>query len=222
MEVVQFLLLGLGIGAIYSLLGQGLVLIYRGSGIVNFAQGSFVMVGGYAYYEFRVSAAWPAIPSVVAATAVGALLGVAVQFLILRPMRTSSPIERVIATLGVLLTLQAAAVLRYGCERHQRALLPADRRRGAAARRGPGVDRLIILLIGAVLTATLYAVFRWTSFGPGGQRHVGEPAGGREPGDIRRTASPPPTGPSRPASRPWPAHSSARSPSCSPRSSRCW
>ncbi|WP_327000502.1 branched-chain amino acid ABC transporter permease/ATP-binding protein [Dactylosporangium sp. NBC_01737] len=165
MEVVQFLLLGLGIGAIYSLLGQGLVLIYRGSGIVNFAQGSFVMVGGYAYYEFRVSAAWPAIPSVVAATAVGALLGVAVQFLILRPMRTSSPIERVIATLGVLLTLQAAAVLRYGVSAISvPSFLPTDAVEplpGAVL----GVDRLIILLIGAVLTAALYAVFRWTSFG---------------------------------------------------------
>ncbi len=165
MEIVQFLLLGLGIGAIYSLLGQGLVLIYRGSGIVNFAQGSFVMVGGYAYYEFRVSASWPAIPSVLAATAVGALLGVAVQLLILRPMRTSSPIERVIATLGVLLTLQAAAVLRYGVSAISvPSFLPTDAVEplpGAVL----GVDRLIILLIGAVLTAVLYAVFRWTSFG---------------------------------------------------------
>jgi ABC-type branched-subunit amino acid transport system ATPase component/branched-subunit amino acid ABC-type transport system permease component len=165
MEVVQFLLLGLGIGAIYSLLGQGLVLIYRGSGIVNFAQGSFVMVGGYAYYEFRVAAGWPAFPAVIAATAVGALLGVAVQLLILRPMRTSSPIERVIATLGVLLTLQAAAVLRYGVGTISvPSFLPT-----AAVEPLPGaslgVDRLIILLIGAVLTAALYAVFRWTSFG---------------------------------------------------------
>ncbi|MET7425579.1 branched-chain amino acid ABC transporter permease/ATP-binding protein [Dactylosporangium sp. NPDC005555] len=165
MEIVQFVLLGLGIGAIYSLLGQGLVLIYRGSGIVNFAQGSFVMVGGYAYYEFRVAAGWPAIPAVIAATAVGVLLGVAVQYLILRPMRTSSPIERVIATLGVLLTLQAAAVLRYGVGPISvPSFLPTD-----AVEPLPGttlgVDRLIILLIGAALTAALYAVFRWTSFG---------------------------------------------------------
>nr|BFE61873.1 branched-chain amino acid ABC transporter permease/ATP-binding protein [Dactylosporangium thailandense] len=164
-EIVQFLLLGLGIGAIYSLLGQGLVLIYRGSGIVNFAQGSFVMVGGYAYYEFRVSAGWPAIPAVIAATAVGVLLGVAVQYLILRPMRTSSPIERVIATLGVLLTLQAAAVLRYGVGPISvPSFLPTNAVEplpGAVL----GVDRLIILLIGAGLTTALYAVFRWTSFG---------------------------------------------------------
>ncbi|MEV4509309.1 branched-chain amino acid ABC transporter permease/ATP-binding protein [Dactylosporangium sp. NPDC049525] len=165
MEIVQFVLLGLGIGAIYSLLGQGLVLIYRGSGIVNFAQGSFVMVGGYAYYEFRVAAGWPAIPAVVAATAAGVLLGVAVQYLILRPMRTSSPIERVIATLGMLLTLQAAAVLRYGVGPISvPSFLPTD-----AVEPLPGttlgVDRLIILLIGAALTAVLYMVFRWTAFG---------------------------------------------------------
>ncbi|WP_433218328.1 ABC transporter permease subunit [Dactylosporangium sp. CS-047395] len=165
MEVVQFLLLGLGIGAIYSLLSQGLVLIYRGSGIVNFAQGSLVMVGGYAYYEFRVAAGWPAVPAVLAATAVGVLLGVAVQYLILRPMRTSSPIERVIATLGVLLTLQAVAVLRYGVGPISvPGFLPTDAVEplpGATL----GVDRIIILAIGAVLATALYAVFRWTSFG---------------------------------------------------------
>jgi len=165
MEIVQFVLLGLGIGAIYSLLSQGLVLIYRGSGIVNFAQGSFVMVGGYAYYEFRVNAEWPAVPSVVAATVVGALLGVVVQWFILRPMRASSPIERVIATLGVLLTLQAAAVLWYGVGTISvPSFLPTNAVEplpGAVL----GVDRLIILFIGAALTAALYAVFRWTSFG---------------------------------------------------------
>ncbi|GAA1037935.1 branched-chain amino acid ABC transporter permease/ATP-binding protein [Virgisporangium ochraceum] len=165
MEIVQFILLGLGIGAIYSLLGQGLVLIYRGSGIVNFAQGSFVMVGGFAYYEFRVSLDWPAVPSVVLATAVGVLFGVAVQYLILRPMRTSSPIERVIATLGVLLTLQAAAVLRYGVSSTSvPSFLPTNAVEplpGASL----GVDRLIILVIGVVLTVALYCVFRFTAFG---------------------------------------------------------
>ena len=113
MEIVQFVLLGLGIGAIYSLLGQGLVLIYRGSGIVNFAQGSFVMVGGYAYYEFRVALSWPAVPG----------YGVG-------PISVPSflPTDSVQPLPGTTL----------------------------------GVDRLIILLIGAVLTGTLFAVFRWT------------------------------------------------------------
>jgi len=49
--IVRFVLLGLGIGALYGVVAQGIVLVYRGSGVLNFAQGAFVMVGAYTYYE---------------------------------------------------------------------------------------------------------------------------------------------------------------------------
>jgi ABC-type branched-subunit amino acid transport system ATPase component/branched-subunit amino acid ABC-type transport system permease component len=164
-EVLHFVLLGLGIGAIYSLVSQGLVLVYRGSGIVNFAQGSFVMVGGYAYYELRVGLGWASVPAVVGSVVVGTALGALVHLLILRPMRRSSPIERVIATLGVLLSLQSAAVLKYGVSTLSvpsalptRPVEPFD---GATI----GLDRLIILIIGALMTLGLFVLFRTTSFG---------------------------------------------------------
>ena len=50
-ELLRFVLLGLAIGALYALTAQGLVLIYRGSGVVNLAQGAFAMVGAFVYYE---------------------------------------------------------------------------------------------------------------------------------------------------------------------------
>src|SRR3954468_5082406 len=46
-ELLQFALIGLGAGACYALLAQGAVLIYRGSGVVNFAHGAFAMLAGY-------------------------------------------------------------------------------------------------------------------------------------------------------------------------------
>ena len=52
-EVLEFAILGFGIAAAYTLLGQGLVVIYRGSGILNFAQGAFAMVGAYVFYELH-------------------------------------------------------------------------------------------------------------------------------------------------------------------------
>ena len=52
-EVLQFALLGLGAGAAYALLGQGLVLIFRGSGILNLAHGAFAMAGAYVFYELH-------------------------------------------------------------------------------------------------------------------------------------------------------------------------
>jgi branched-subunit amino acid ABC-type transport system permease component len=46
---LEFAVLGLGLGAVYALLGQGLVMIYRGSGVVNFAQAGFAVAGAYVY-----------------------------------------------------------------------------------------------------------------------------------------------------------------------------
>ena len=48
-----FLLLGLGAGAVYAILGLGLVLEYRSSGVINFAQGAIAMFIAYAYIDLR-------------------------------------------------------------------------------------------------------------------------------------------------------------------------
>ena len=50
-EALQFALLGLGLGALYSLASQGLMVIYRGSGVLNFAHGAIGMVGAYVEWE---------------------------------------------------------------------------------------------------------------------------------------------------------------------------
>ena len=52
-EFVQFGLLGLGLGALYSLASQGLMVIYRGSGVLNFGHGAIGMIGAYAAWEVR-------------------------------------------------------------------------------------------------------------------------------------------------------------------------
>src|SRR5687768_4362770 len=115
-EVVRFALLGLGIGAVYVLLGQGLVLVYRGSGVVNFAHGALALVGAFTYYELAEQRAWPVAAAVAAALVLNAVLGALIHLLIMRPLRTSTPLARVIATLGVLIVLQAAVSIRYGVE----------------------------------------------------------------------------------------------------------
>ena len=53
-DLFRFALLGLGTGGIYALLGLGLVVIYRGSGVINFAQSGFALVGAYLTYRFHV------------------------------------------------------------------------------------------------------------------------------------------------------------------------
>jgi sulfate-transporting ATPase len=112
-EFLQFAILGLGLGAAYTLVAQGVVLIYRGSGVVNFAHGTFAMAGGYTFYELEHAGAGFG-AALLAAVALGTLLGVATQLLVMGPLRNAAPITRVIATLGIFVALQAAATLKYG------------------------------------------------------------------------------------------------------------
>ena len=166
MEFVQFALLGLAAGAIYGLLSQGLVLIYRGSGILNFAQGAMAMFGAYAYFDFTERHGWATVPALIASLILCGLLGALIQLAVLRPMRKSSALSRVIATLGIVLILQSAAYLRYG---HNTltvpSLFPVKAIQIFSKNLTIGQDRIYILLICLALSGVLFAVYRYTSFG---------------------------------------------------------
>lgn len=163
-ELLKFILIGCGTGALYALIGQGIVLVYRSSGLVNFGQGAMAMVGGYAYYEFRVRHGMPGLVAIAGAIAVSALLGSSIQILLLRPMRRSSALARMIVTLGVLVALEAGATLRYSASLY---LVPSALPTQSIDILGAhvGLDRLTTFVIGGLLTIILWAVNRFTVFG---------------------------------------------------------
>ena len=113
-QLFSFALIGIGIGALYAICAQGVVLIYRGSGVVNFGQSGFVIVGGYTCYQLQQIAWMPTWLSVVGAVAAGAIVSAATYYLVMRPMKQSSPLARVVATLGVQVILVSAAEIKYG------------------------------------------------------------------------------------------------------------
>jgi ABC-type branched-subunit amino acid transport system ATPase component/ABC-type branched-subunit amino acid transport system permease subunit len=115
-DLIRYGLLGFGTGGIYALLGLGLVVIYRGSGVINFAQAGFALAGAYLVYRFQVEDGHGLWFSLVAAVLLCALLGVLVHHLVMRPLRSASPLARVIATLGVLTVVSQAVVLEYGAK----------------------------------------------------------------------------------------------------------
>ncbi|SNQ46830.1 ABC transporter [Frankia canadensis] len=164
-EFFQFALLGLGGGAIVALLAQGIVLIYRGSGVVNFAHGAFALAGAYIVYELRTKHGWPAVPAMVVSAIVAALFGVLVQVLIMRPLRTAPPLSRVIATLGVLATIQSIATIRYGGTSlvQVTSSLPSSGVKIIGV--NVGQDRLWLLAIAVVVTVVVWAVTRFTTLG---------------------------------------------------------
>jgi ABC-type branched-subunit amino acid transport system ATPase component/branched-subunit amino acid ABC-type transport system permease component len=164
---LQFAILGLASGAIFSLLAQGVVMVYRGSGLLNFAQGAMAMVGAYAYYDLCVRHGLPLWLGAVIAVVICAVLGAILHLALLGPMRQASSLARVVATLGVVVVLQAAAYLRYGIYAlHVPSLLPTGTVYFAPGHHIPvGQDRIIILGTGIFITAALTAVYRYTAVG---------------------------------------------------------
>jgi sulfate-transporting ATPase len=163
-EVFRFALLGLGAGALYVLSATGLVLIYRGSGVVNFAHGAMGMVGTYLFWELSEQHGWATAPALIVGILASALLGLLTHVLVMRPLRNSSTLLKVIATLAILAILQAAAALRYPQEL---VVVPSFIPHGTWHIFGAdvGADRIIILLMVLVLTAALYAIYKYTVFG---------------------------------------------------------
>src|SRR4051794_36412016 len=166
-DIIQFGLLGLGLGAMFALAAQGVVLIYRGSGVLNFAHGAVGMVGAYVFWELRTNHGWSSVAATLSGVAVAGGLGAATHLLVMRPLRRASALVRLVATLGLLILLQSAAVLRYGSNFYVvPSILPTTRYEPFS---GVSItlDRLLLAVIAVVITVVLYAVYRFTRFGLG-------------------------------------------------------
>ena len=125
MTDVEFLLLGLAAGAVYGLLGLGLVLEYRGSGIVNFAHGAMAMFIAYVFLDLRTNgnlffplppflpnqlvlgAPMGVLPAAVISLAYAVILGYVCYQVIFRFLRTASSLGKVVTSIGLMLTLES-------------------------------------------------------------------------------------------------------------------
>lgn len=111
MLVLELTLVGVAFGALYSLAALGIVLIYKTTGVLNFAHGAIGMFTAFVAYQFGVVQHAPAIFAVVLALAFAAGFGWLMERFTLRPLRERPVLARVIVTLGWLLVLQAVAGL---------------------------------------------------------------------------------------------------------------
>jgi branched-chain amino acid transport system permease protein len=192
-DVILFLLLGLGIGSLYAMLGAGLVVVYRGSGVINFAYGAMAMYGVFTFDEARrngniklpwvdfLPTKWLNIPvsieisdggvsSFVAfwiAIAMSVLIGLMIHFLVFRPLRNAAPLGKVIGSVGVMLYLQGVAQLNFGGSGRQPAsIIPSKPLRNFL---GLGssypVSNLWAAGIAVAIGVGLYLIFKFTRFG---------------------------------------------------------
>ena len=166
---MYFALLGLGLAAIFSLVGQGIILVYRASGVLNFGSVATGIIGAYIYNDLWAGSArlpWPV--AMAAGVAVSAAIGALVYLLVMRRLRTSAPISQIVATLGVMTALIAVATLIFaptGATVAVASVLPTHLVRPFGPSAPVGVNILILAAIAVVLTGALMALQKFTRFG---------------------------------------------------------
>jgi branched-chain amino acid transport system permease protein len=107
-DFLQYLFDGLSIGSIYSLLALGLVIVYRGTGHLNFAQGEMAMLA--AFFAWWLSDNWlPIWVAVVACAVFAFILGAVIERVIIRPIGKRSVFAVGVAAIGLLLGINALA-----------------------------------------------------------------------------------------------------------------
>lgn len=166
-QLLLFALLGLGQGALIAGMSLGVVVTYRGSGIINLATGAVAMLAGYAYWALRSDhfglSLGPA-ASLAGALAAAAAAGLLSEYLAFRPLRNAPPLAKLAASLGLLLTAQAAVLLGFGTQPQQMPSLLSDQAVTVLGAVIP-VDRFVLAGVVVALTLGLTALYRWTRFG---------------------------------------------------------
>ena len=115
-EFLQLVVVGVSTGSAFALVGIGMVLIFRTTGIVNFAQGSFAVLGGLLMFALvdDVHGLVAGFLAVVAVRFVGSLVGfVAVGF-----RHRTTPLASLIITIGLALLLASLNLLAFGDRPH--------------------------------------------------------------------------------------------------------
>jgi branched-chain amino acid transport system permease protein len=123
---LQLVLNGLMVGALYTLIAMGFVLIYKASEVINFAQGEQVMIGGYLALMMLSSVRLPLPLAILATMGVMAFLGFVVERGVLRPLTGYPVVSVIMATIGLAAILRGIAPMVWSAEvRGFPAILPA-------------------------------------------------------------------------------------------------
>src|SRR4051794_6376715 len=162
-----YTVIGITLGGIYALAAIGLVLIYRVSGVLNFAQGAVSMFSAFVAYQVSTVMGAPAAVGLLAAIGAGGAIGYLIERFTIRPLAGRSALSKVVVTIGWLLVLQTAAGLIWGQTAYHRpvqlASIQGFRFPGTAV--VVGWDEFTTIVVGLGLAFGTAAVLRWTTFG---------------------------------------------------------
>ena len=162
--VLEMSMAGIMVGAVYGLVALGFVTIYRCSGVVNFAQGEFVMLGALITMNLLKLGYLPYPVAAVVAVAITTVVGIGVYHVVVAPLRNRSILTLVMATLGVSMFIQNDALVAWGG--WPQALPPFT---GNVPLRVGNLSvapqSLWVILMAVFVLVGLYLLNNWTLFG---------------------------------------------------------
>lgn len=165
-KFLQLLVGGVALGSIYALVTLGFVVIYRASGVINFAQGSFALLGGYFVFNLHVTWGVEFYLSFLIAVLAVAFLGVVIERVILRYMIGKPVYALIMITIGLFIAIQQVVATIWPDESN-----PIDAPWG---QKTVDVGDVVILVrniwtVGFAIVAFLafFLFFRYTKYGVG-------------------------------------------------------
>src|SRR3954470_22379287 len=167
-QLLLFVLLGLGAGALIAGVALAVVLTYRGSGIINLATGGVAMLAGYAFWALRTGEIggthFGTAPALLLTLVFTLIVGALIELVAFRPLRNAAPLAKLVSSLGVLLVAQASMLIAFGTtQKPQPSVLPSGTVHVLGST-GP-VDRFILAGIVIPIPILLALLYRFTRFG---------------------------------------------------------
>lgn len=188
--LLELTLIGIAFGALYSLAALGIVLIYKTTGVLNFAHGAIGMFCAFIAYQFGVVLGWPAPLAVLIALGFAAAFGWFMERFTLRPLRERPVLTRVIVTLGWLLVLQSVAGLIWKDTSYHIPLQIFPQNGIRIAQLTLGYNQIANIVIAAALAVLLGYFLRASSLGVAMRATSDNPTAARLLGlDVNRVAA---------------------------------
>ena len=111
MSFLNYLISGISLGRVYAIIALGYTMVYGIAKMLNFAHGDVIMVGAYVVF-YSTAAGMPAIPAVLLSVVICTVLGMVIEAVAYRPLRSAaSPLAVLITAIGVSYLLQNLALL---------------------------------------------------------------------------------------------------------------
>ena len=161
-EIFGYLLSGLTVGFIYTLVGLGFTVIYNSSGIINFSQGEFVMAGGMSAV-FLLYADLPLGVSFILAIMLTSMIGI-ILYKLISISKDSSQISLIILTLGFAILLRGIAQVIFDKQLHTMPSIVGD---GAFELFETTItyQAVLIIIVSIIIVVSLYLFFKKTKTG---------------------------------------------------------